>query len=203
MICLVNRTEVKWYSKSFMFFSPSFSLSETIMFLHEIFHQGLKARIANWPTLVLGKQLPFSLSIQSPIAAFYHLPQQKMHSELSVQTSRTSRLLLMHSALVKHSQWRLTSCYLTVCRHTRAHNNENLTKRCLIIPALKAKISVFQSCQWKPLLVLWPWLSDYSQFFYRYISYMDLEKKSSKDNFKVHKMFFTTLKFWKLFFKNI
>ena len=29
--------------------------SETIMFLHEIFHQGLKARIANWPTLVLGK----------------------------------------------------------------------------------------------------------------------------------------------------
>lgn len=31
--------------------------SETIMFLHEIFHQGLKARIANWPTLVLGKLL--------------------------------------------------------------------------------------------------------------------------------------------------
>lgn len=30
--------------------------SETIMFLHEIFHQGLKARLANWPTLVLGKQ---------------------------------------------------------------------------------------------------------------------------------------------------
>lgn len=29
--------------------------SETIMFLHEIFHQGLKARIANWPTLVLGE----------------------------------------------------------------------------------------------------------------------------------------------------
>ncbi len=27
------------------------------MFLHEIFHQGLKARIANWPTLVLGKLL--------------------------------------------------------------------------------------------------------------------------------------------------
>lgn len=27
------------------------------MFLHEIFHQGLKARLANWPTLVLGKLL--------------------------------------------------------------------------------------------------------------------------------------------------
>ena len=25
------------------------------MFLHEIFHQGLQARIANWPTLVLGE----------------------------------------------------------------------------------------------------------------------------------------------------
>lgn len=38
------------------FFVTLFShFSETIMFLHEIFHQGLKARIANWPTLVLGK----------------------------------------------------------------------------------------------------------------------------------------------------
>lgn len=36
--------------------SPDFYVcSETIMFLHEIFHQGLKARIANWPTLVLGE----------------------------------------------------------------------------------------------------------------------------------------------------
>uniref|UniRef100_A0A1A8LG98 Ras protein-specific guanine nucleotide-releasing factor 2 n=2 Tax=Nothobranchius pienaari TaxID=704102 RepID=A0A1A8LG98_9TELE len=33
--------------------SSIFLNSETIMFLHEIFHQGLKARIANWPTLVL------------------------------------------------------------------------------------------------------------------------------------------------------
>ncbi|XP_068608860.1 ras-specific guanine nucleotide-releasing factor 2 [Brachionichthys hirsutus] len=33
--------------------SSVFLNSETIMFLHEIFHQGLKARIANWPTLVL------------------------------------------------------------------------------------------------------------------------------------------------------
>lgn len=29
--------------------------SETIMFLHQIFYQGLKARIASWPTLVLGE----------------------------------------------------------------------------------------------------------------------------------------------------
>ncbi|KAM9455345.1 ras-specific guanine nucleotide-releasing factor 2 isoform 2-T2 [Clarias gariepinus] len=33
--------------------SSIFLNSETIMFLHEIFHQGLKARIANWPRLVL------------------------------------------------------------------------------------------------------------------------------------------------------
>uniref|UniRef100_A0A8C0UBB2 Uncharacterized protein n=1 Tax=Cyanistes caeruleus TaxID=156563 RepID=A0A8C0UBB2_CYACU len=32
----------------------SFS-SETIMFLHQIFYQGLKARISSWPTLVLGE----------------------------------------------------------------------------------------------------------------------------------------------------
>lgn len=30
--------------------------SETIMFLHQIFYQGLKARIASWPTLVLGER---------------------------------------------------------------------------------------------------------------------------------------------------
>ncbi|PKU38431.1 ras-specific guanine nucleotide-releasing factor 2 isoform x2 [Limosa lapponica baueri] len=39
--------------------SSIFLNSETIMFLHEIFHQGLKARIANWPTLILGKLLYF------------------------------------------------------------------------------------------------------------------------------------------------
>ncbi|XP_040277431.1 ras-specific guanine nucleotide-releasing factor 2 isoform X2 [Bufo bufo] len=33
--------------------SSIFLNSETIMFLHEIFHQGLKARITNWPTLIL------------------------------------------------------------------------------------------------------------------------------------------------------
>ncbi|XP_012871266.1 PREDICTED: ras-specific guanine nucleotide-releasing factor 2 [Dipodomys ordii] len=38
--------------------SSIFLNSETIMFLHEIFHQGLKARIANWPTLILGKCIP-------------------------------------------------------------------------------------------------------------------------------------------------
>eukprot|EP00064_Thunnus_orientalis_P018211 superscaffoldBa00004114_g18304 len=33
--------------------SSIFLNSETIMFLHQIFYQGLKARIASWPTLVL------------------------------------------------------------------------------------------------------------------------------------------------------
>lgn len=43
-------------SSSYSDLRPAPSLySETIMFLHEIFHQGLKARIANWPTLVLGE----------------------------------------------------------------------------------------------------------------------------------------------------
>lgn len=35
--------------------TPAFSSSETIMFLHQIFYQGLKARISSWPTLVLGE----------------------------------------------------------------------------------------------------------------------------------------------------
>lgn len=38
--------------------TPAFSSSETIMFLHQIFYQGLKARISSWPTLVLGESQP-------------------------------------------------------------------------------------------------------------------------------------------------
>ncbi|KFM08299.1 Ras-specific guanine nucleotide-releasing factor 1, partial [Aptenodytes forsteri] len=37
--------------------SSIFLNSETIMFLHQIFYQGLKARISSWPTLVLGHGL--------------------------------------------------------------------------------------------------------------------------------------------------
>lgn len=40
-------------------FLSFFFSSETIMFLHQIFYQGLKARIASWPTLVLGKNFLF------------------------------------------------------------------------------------------------------------------------------------------------
>lgn len=48
------------------YFAILFShFSETIMFLHEIFHQGLKARIANWPTLVLGKLLLVNTQIHT------------------------------------------------------------------------------------------------------------------------------------------
>lgn len=43
-------------SVSLIFFFFFFRFSETIMFLHQIFYQGLKARIASWPTLVLGKK---------------------------------------------------------------------------------------------------------------------------------------------------
>ena len=50
-------------------FSPlGLSFSETIMFLHQIFYQGLKARISSWPTLVLGEcvlpphRVPFPLA---------------------------------------------------------------------------------------------------------------------------------------------
>lgn len=52
---LANRPELSFCFFKYLFFS------ETIMFLHEIFHQGLKARIANWPTLILGKLLYFLL----------------------------------------------------------------------------------------------------------------------------------------------
>lgn len=38
------------------------------MFLHEIFHQGLKARLANWPTLVLGKLLQLYFASFTPKA---------------------------------------------------------------------------------------------------------------------------------------
>lgn len=42
------------------------------MFLHEIFHQGLKARIANWPTLVLGKPLFVETQIDTELVLIIH-----------------------------------------------------------------------------------------------------------------------------------
>ncbi len=52
-----TETDTEDLKKSFVILFSHCVFSETIMFLHEIFHQGLKARIANWPTLVLGKLL--------------------------------------------------------------------------------------------------------------------------------------------------
>ena len=34
----------------------SFDCSETILFLHQIFLQGLQNRMESWPTLILGEQ---------------------------------------------------------------------------------------------------------------------------------------------------
>lgn len=52
--------------------------SETIMFLHEIFHQGLKARIANWPTLVLGEYCRDASLCSLHILADYNLQNNNM-----------------------------------------------------------------------------------------------------------------------------
>lgn len=41
------------------------------MFLHQIFYQGLKARIASWPTLVLGKQESLTTFFVAVNAFFY------------------------------------------------------------------------------------------------------------------------------------
>lgn len=48
-------------------YACGFPCSETIMFLHQIFYQGLKARISSWPTLVLG-ECPSAL-LCSPLLA--------------------------------------------------------------------------------------------------------------------------------------
>ena len=55
----LNLFEIRGFKKKSVLtlFPNIFFFSETIMFLHQIFYQGLKARIASWPTLVLGKKI--------------------------------------------------------------------------------------------------------------------------------------------------
>lgn len=47
--------KIEQWNAYILFTCPVYFCSETIMFLHQIFYQGLKARIASWPTLVLGE----------------------------------------------------------------------------------------------------------------------------------------------------
>ena len=82
--------------------------SETIMFLHEIFHQGLKARIANWPTLVLGKLLP------------NHTPKTQTHS-VSI-CSTVIRLHRVHPGCV-------TPHTRHVHTHTHTHSRISLCNK--------------------------------------------------------------------------
>ncbi|KAL7980235.1 hypothetical protein Chor_001503 [Crotalus horridus] len=67
--------------------SSIFLNSETIMFLHQIFYQGLKARISSWPTLVLGYHPPITVFQQeywgAPQGSFAGLPPQNAMAEPS------------------------------------------------------------------------------------------------------------------------
>ena len=65
--------------------------SETIMFLHQIFYQGLKARIASWPTLVLGKYPLFCYLCSSVVTFLNYSTLTSVLCSLGVQpTSLTS-----------------------------------------------------------------------------------------------------------------
>lgn len=83
-------------------FSP-FALpsSETIMFLHQIFYQGLKARISSWPTLVLGECLSpphsasFSLVGRAEPALFFLLLMQLNRRLFCYNWQQQGSLLMM------------------------------------------------------------------------------------------------------------
>ena len=57
------------------------SLSETLMFLHQIFFNGLQTRMESWPTLVLGKNL-FLFSIVWK----YYLAHVLCHTESQIKS---------------------------------------------------------------------------------------------------------------------
>ncbi|KFW65317.1 Ras-specific guanine nucleotide-releasing factor 1, partial [Pygoscelis adeliae] len=80
--------------------SSIFLNSETIMFLHQIFYQGLKARISSWPTLVLGHGLdqPTHLPTASLLAADLFdilLPMLNIYQEF-VRNHQYSLQILAH-----------------------------------------------------------------------------------------------------------
>ncbi|KAI4882336.1 hypothetical protein NFI96_017507 [Prochilodus magdalenae] len=93
--------------------SSVFLNSETIMFLHEIFHQGLKARIANWPTLVLADLFDILLPMLNIYQEFVRNHQYSLQVLANCKQNRDFDKLLKQYEANASCEGRMLETFLT------------------------------------------------------------------------------------------
>ncbi|XP_030624168.1 ras-specific guanine nucleotide-releasing factor 2 [Chanos chanos] len=93
--------------------SSIFLNSETIMFLHEIFHQGLKARIANWPTLVLADLFDILLPMLNIYQEFVRNHQYSLQVLANCKQNRDFDKLLKQYEANAACEGRMLETFLT------------------------------------------------------------------------------------------
>uniref|UniRef100_A0A8C1Z765 Ras protein-specific guanine nucleotide-releasing factor 2a n=1 Tax=Cyprinus carpio TaxID=7962 RepID=A0A8C1Z765_CYPCA len=93
--------------------SSIFLNSETIMFLHEIFHQGLKARIANWPTLVLADLFDILLPMLNIYQEFVRNHQYSLQVLANCKQNRDFDKLLKQYEANASCEGRMLETFLT------------------------------------------------------------------------------------------
>ncbi|XP_054466718.1 ras-specific guanine nucleotide-releasing factor 2 isoform X3 [Anoplopoma fimbria] len=93
--------------------SSIFLNSETIMFLHEIFHQGLKARIANWPTLVLADLFDILLPMLNIYQEFVRNHQYSLQVLANCKQNRDFDKLLKQYESNPACEGRMLETFLT------------------------------------------------------------------------------------------
>ncbi|XP_043564174.1 ras-specific guanine nucleotide-releasing factor 2 isoform X1 [Chiloscyllium plagiosum] len=93
--------------------SSIFLNSETIMFLHEIFYQGLKARIANWPTLVLADLFDILLPMLNIYQEFVRNHQYSLQVLANCKQNRDFDKLLKQYESNSACEGRMLETFLT------------------------------------------------------------------------------------------
>uniref|UniRef100_A0A8D1Q4P0 Ras-specific guanine nucleotide-releasing factor 2 n=1 Tax=Sus scrofa TaxID=9823 RepID=A0A8D1Q4P0_PIG len=86
---------------------------ETIMFLHEIFHQGLKARIANWPTLILADLFDILLPMLNIYQEFVRNHQYSLQVLANCKQNRDFDKLLKQYEANPACEGRMLETFLT------------------------------------------------------------------------------------------
>ncbi|XP_075885714.1 ras-specific guanine nucleotide-releasing factor 2-like isoform X4 [Nelusetta ayraudi] len=98
---------------SSIFLNRSHSTDETIMFLHEIFHQGLNARIANWPTLVLADLFDILLPMLNIYQEFVRNHQYSLQVLANCKQNRDFDKLLKQYESNAACEGRMLETFLT------------------------------------------------------------------------------------------
>ncbi|XP_055969916.1 ras-specific guanine nucleotide-releasing factor 1 isoform X2 [Sorex fumeus] len=93
--------------------SSIFLNSETIMFLHQIFYQGLKARVSSWPTLVLADLFDILLPMLNIYQEFVRNHQYSLQILAHCKQSRDFNKLLKHYEAKPDCEERTLETFLT------------------------------------------------------------------------------------------